>query len=419
MAETTKADYQALLNKVSEIQEEYDKQDENKLKQGEYFNIFNIIGKSSDEVNIHSKFLATLLDPKGDHGCGDVFLKAFLKSIRFDYLAYDIKNAEIKSEYDIGTISNEKGKEKGGRIDILITFKCKTKNDEKYAIIIENKIYAGDQKNQLLRYKNFAKDKYVNSYQILYLTLNGDRPSKDSVGDDINMDNKDQFYWSEISYQKDIKKWLRSISKDKLERGNESTGIKQIIKQYISLIDSLTGIGNDSEEAEKIQEIILDDNLQLAIDIEKNICEVKKKIISDFRDFVEDELNNVNKSKYIVDPVDIDDKNYCRIYIYRKEWQFYFTFELYMSSSYECKFGIWYQGKNKKNKEILRGLQDYRNTNSWWMVWDYLNDDYAFWTAKTFLNVHTPEGRKKLFDIIIGKMKNYEEKIMEYNGELI
>jgi cell division protein FtsA len=48
----------------------------------------------------------------------------------------------------------------GGRLDIVIT------DNSNNRVIIENKIFAGDQKNQLLRYYNFDKRSII-----LYLTL--------------------------------------------------------------------------------------------------------------------------------------------------------------------------------------------------------------------------------------------------------
>jgi len=41
------------------------------------YNIFTLFHKFSDEVNLHSNFIASLLDPNGDHYRGDLFLKIF------------------------------------------------------------------------------------------------------------------------------------------------------------------------------------------------------------------------------------------------------------------------------------------------------------------------------------------------------
>ena len=41
------------------------------------YNIFTLFHKFSDEVNLHSNFIASLLDPSGDHYRGDLFLSYF------------------------------------------------------------------------------------------------------------------------------------------------------------------------------------------------------------------------------------------------------------------------------------------------------------------------------------------------------
>src|SRR5215212_5763142 len=44
------------------------------------FNIFEAIGMVSRELN-HSQFLAYLLDPRGNHGMGDTFVKRLLERV--------------------------------------------------------------------------------------------------------------------------------------------------------------------------------------------------------------------------------------------------------------------------------------------------------------------------------------------------
>lgn len=118
-------------------------------KRGELFNVFNILNLSTNETRTHSAFLAELLRPDGSHGMHDTFLKLFLDSVTslqdFDFKT---ENAKVTVEYSVGQIN--KNATEGGRLDILITSGNK-------AIIIENKIYAEDQKNQLRRLKNLRR----------------------------------------------------------------------------------------------------------------------------------------------------------------------------------------------------------------------------------------------------------------------
>jgi len=107
---------------------------------GEHFNIFQILRVGHLEVRTHSPILGELLNPKGRHGQGAVFLRLFLE--RFEVREFDAETATVNLEYHVGQITDKSG----GRIDIVV-------RDSKGAtIFIENKIYAGDQEDQMMRY---------------------------------------------------------------------------------------------------------------------------------------------------------------------------------------------------------------------------------------------------------------------------
>ena len=74
---------QKLLNDVNAIlQQERIKKEESR-KRGEQFNIFEVLGLQTSEVRLHSAFLAELLDPNGDHGLNNKYLKVFVEDIKF------------------------------------------------------------------------------------------------------------------------------------------------------------------------------------------------------------------------------------------------------------------------------------------------------------------------------------------------
>ena len=172
---------------------------EEKWKRGECFNIFQILGVATSEVRLHSAFLAELLNPCASHGMGAKFLSSFLDTVirRENVLfEFDVDSANVYDEYNVGNITDDYTE--GGRIDLLVQDK------NKQTIIIENKIYAGDQHCQMFRYNQFAKKDLQladNQLRLLYLTLNGDEPSKDSLNDD-------DFKYFRISYRDDILPWL-------------------------------------------------------------------------------------------------------------------------------------------------------------------------------------------------------------------
>src|SRR5690606_16269877 len=81
------------------------------------FNIFEILNLQTNEVRTHSAFLAELLNPKGSHLMGHVFLEAFLSELGLS----DSINAETTSvfvEKHIGAVSEDNLR--GGRLDIIL-----------------------------------------------------------------------------------------------------------------------------------------------------------------------------------------------------------------------------------------------------------------------------------------------------------
>lgn len=220
-----------LLKGISNIILQEKTQQEEKRKRGENFNVFKILGLSTSEVRLHSAFLAELLNPNGEHGAGDKFLKIFIEEIshksdgynNHDFVFDTLSVKEVKVEKDIGPVEDEHG----GRIDICL-------EDEKGCyVIIENKIYAGDQSKQMKRYWNYAQEmcnKNTNKYRLIYLTLDGHEPSKDSL-----VDLQSEAYIC-LSYNHDIIPWLNRC----VELSVRQPLIRETIIQYIDILKILT-----------------------------------------------------------------------------------------------------------------------------------------------------------------------------------
>lgn len=264
---------QHLLNNVSIISKKYE--DIAKIT-GENFNIFSIMGMETDERYTHSAIIGELLNPKGSHGQGSVFLKLFFKEIAVlnEIEDFDYDSADLQLEQHIGTINKEYTK--GGYIDLLI-------KDNKNCILIENKIYASDQKNQLVRYKNH----YPNSV-LLYLNLFGDKPSKDSSGKLAK--DKDYFI---ISYQNEITKWLENCYKEAVEQPI----LRETIKQYLNLVKGLTNQSINQKMSEEIIKMILNSE-----DYTKSALETKAAM---------EKIHNSLITKLVqISKLSDDDKNY-------------------------------------------------------------------------------------------------------------
>lgn len=272
-----------LLYQVSIIQKKYDDLAE---YSGEHYNVFDILGVTTDELS-HSAILTNLLNAKGKHGQKELFLELFLKEIKQKFGDSDkkivLENFNIKISFAVkekytGRVDYEA--DQGGRIDIII-------NDGKNNIIIENKIYAGDQPKQLVRYNEHDKNA-----PILYLTLEGKEPSDNSIGNLVL--NKDFIC---ISYTTDIKVWLENCIK---EMANKPI-IRETLNQYLFLIKSLTNQSNNNKMGDEIVKIILkdEDSFETAKQINKSLNYIDQQLNTRLDDIVEiglKEVENIRKT---------------------------------------------------------------------------------------------------------------------------
>lgn len=226
---------------------------------GENFNLFSILGMESRENETHSAFIGELLDPKGSHLQGAVFLKMFLKEVSFN-AEFDVETAHLILEKHVGSRNDEN--KSGGRIDIYL------RDDNGNSISIENKIYAGDQYAQIERYVNHNREKNT----VYYLTLHGNEASKGSSGEL----NAGEHYYT-ISYESNIIDWLQTCMK-------EAAGqpiLRESIKQYIILLKKLTNQLADRNMEHEIINLIKN-NYQEAKVIEANLRKVEISMAREF-----------------------------------------------------------------------------------------------------------------------------------------
>lgn len=233
-------DIKTLLSNINPIYAKAKQADEEKRKRGEYFNVFNTLGLWSEEVRLHSSFLAELLNPNGNHGMGNAFLRQFLQLVikeQPDYIQSDKVNQNIVERF-IGQVTENEG----GRLDIII-------EDGNHAVIIENKIYAGDQAWQLLRYDNYGKKHFPvpGDYHLIYLTLDGHEANDSSTGN-LSLD------YIRISYSKDILDWLHQC----VQLAYDKPLVRETTKQYIHLIKQLTNQDMEKEGKKAIAELAID-----------------------------------------------------------------------------------------------------------------------------------------------------------------
>lgn len=193
-------------------------------KESPAYNIFSILNVRHYEEKLHTPFLVNLLNPSGSHGQGSLFLDSFIAEVlHLDYRYIDISAFSIKEEFF--TVN--------GRIDIFMSFLIR---NERVVIVIENKIYAQDQYQQLERYYKELQSQGVNDAtgKLYYLTPYKTNATEQSISLDLMNDLFNRGVLHNIGYHNDIYPWLEN---------NlpliQSPKVKYTIQQYLKTIKTL------------------------------------------------------------------------------------------------------------------------------------------------------------------------------------
>ena len=267
MTEFTQEQYQEFFDEFEKAYKEYENKVKERRARGIHdYNVFDVL--ETKEVK-HSKFIASLLDPKGLHYQGDLFLREFVKICVSNDFEFDTSRAKVYIEYG----------DTKGRIDIYIT-------DDNKHIIIENKICnANDQDKQIYRYIETIKKENLSldndGILVLYLTPNdGKTPSKESLNgfkikDGFLEKDNDKIRYKHIVCDH-ILEWLDKI---KIEIVN-LTDLNVIITQYEKAVKNLINKGEKMENENLIE--LVKQNYKIAKEISKVVDEAEKEIINEF-----------------------------------------------------------------------------------------------------------------------------------------
>jgi hypothetical protein len=161
------------------------------------FNVFDLI---EPEENKLSDVLADLLDPKGNHGQGDLFLRLFFEQLGLGSGARLTNDATVRREALTHFIPNDRR-----RIDVLVEARA-------LILAIENKKDSPEQPDQVKDYLEHldecSRASAISSI-LIYLTLNG-RPPKSlkSLTLTERQQHQDAARLKCWSYQVDLRDWL-------------------------------------------------------------------------------------------------------------------------------------------------------------------------------------------------------------------
>jgi hypothetical protein len=296
---------------------------------GGRFNMFRICGVNHYE-NTHSAIIAELLNPKGTHSLKSELLEAFLSLIDKDFVPTDFNpsNATVYTEY-----TTDKG-----RIDILI------KDTNKNALIIENKIYAADQYEQLKRYDQFAKKEFK-AYQIYYLTLWGNEASLQS-GEGVN--------YLTISYADTIIRWLDKC----IALAARLPLVRETLIQYSNHLKILTNQDMNTKNQEEIVKTLADfGNLEAVQNVFLNYPKIFDYLVKKHFNPKMEEFAKQNGLVYHYERATKNYDSYIGFYLTKELWKGKITI------SFDFEEGSYYYGVyndpeeyqlSQENKALLR-----------------------------------------------------------------
>jgi len=243
------------LDSIKKLLEEVKEVEKIAKSEGKYYNVFEIL--KVNEGN-HSRFLADLLNPKGIHGCNDIFLKLFFEKFLPDKSDIIFTKCKVYIEHSIAD----------GRLDIYI-------NCQDFGIVIENKSNdAPDGEHQLERYNKFLQDGQFKDNYIFYLTPDGREASEQSYGQKARENTKP------LSYKKDILEWLKCCQ----EKVSGKNLIWTTLEQYINL----NLIGGNKMSKDVVETIKKDaDSMRAAFDIANDIEVLKEGVWEAFSSSLE------------------------------------------------------------------------------------------------------------------------------------
>lgn len=161
------------------------------------FNAFDYIKPDENRL---SDIIMDLLNPKGKHGQGDVFLKEFLKIVEKPE-PHSTQTVEMVREDPTSYI-----KKSQRRIDITIDF------DKHEGIGIENKPWAGEQEDQVKDYQEHLEKKYKDNFVLVYLSGAGNEPESIKEGEKEILERQGKL--KVLAYPVGFKNWLESCYKE-------------------------------------------------------------------------------------------------------------------------------------------------------------------------------------------------------------
>jgi hypothetical protein len=370
--------------------------------QGVFFNLFQVLGIETKETR-HSAFLAELLNPRGSHGQQDRFLRLFIQQLPcLREIQWNTQNAYARIEEVIPDNNNY------GRMDIVIH--C---GDD--AIIIENKIYAGDQEEQLYRYHEYGKSHIKGKTILIYLTLEGGEASKSSTNEQL-VANVDYF---PISYSSEIDAWLTQCE----NAVRNLTNLYATINQYHQIINKLTN--KNMAQDTHILDLMLENNkavLEIINNRENWEQQIKEKATLKFKEVLKD-IAEQRGLKLIY-----KDSNDSFEFVENDDSLIAYTFECYGTTASKWYYGVRPVSGNEYEGRCKLDCFNQEATPYWPLGWQWFDEELLYqtpyWRNQYYVDL-LDENHFQTFvdyircklDIMISETKKHEEGIAKVLNE--
>lgn len=312
------------------------KANESKKRGNNDYNPLKAVRNPYNEVNMHSGFIYSLLDTNGEHYQDDLFLSLFLEVLGLKEWFGSTTNAQVRKEFQY--------------IDLYIF------NDTKH-IIIENKINADDQPNQIAIFIEQVHKKgveYENIF-VIFLTLHDREPSQSSrTSKDSNLlwEIKGEFLeskegekinrvgYKKVLYENEILEWIESCQ-SKSGVGNIAN-LNYALESYKDIVQIIT---NKKKSTMSIADFFKEaEDFEMAFEIIKNA----DKII---QEFVKKEMYKLFSNKEFKDWEIEDKENYLEVFNVS-----------YKEQCFKYKFILGILGGSYGSRKLL-GATLYKNNN--------------------------------------------------------
>ena len=373
---------------------------------------FNILDYLRDDELGLSRIIADLLNPKASHGQGMLFLQTLLS-------LEGLKNTRHWPGLDRNQISVvvERKITANRRIDISVHIGGT--DGQTYCLAIENKPYAGDQKNQVKDYLDHLKREYCDRFLLIYLSRTGEGPLEESIRKTELDAWKDRFaimpYYRGQEDQSDkfaafhphsLADWFGECRKN-----CEVDRLRWFLRDAETFCQQR--FGDQAVIADRKKKATFDfvlsnpSNLKTALAVFESWPDVRNHVCEKFLNQIETAVKEHEKLKEFADSMKVGhtyegEHGRSHIWLYRDCWTRYEvdSSDLNQHTSIRMESGAkgpngWYIGVSSPMAEMANGDKERRqrlvielknklgrgNEESWWPWWEWVDEDKGNWNS--------------------------------------